>query len=368
VSTSCCELDVDLALVLVNECLHALGVRGAVKSLSPEQLARALRVERDLAQALNGKWDAEAQGLVVQTAQLPVTQGVMDHEAILQDLHSRLGSKAESLATVLEPLIQRKMKLGYMLGKEAAPGRWDALRGVADRFDLVDSGAVSWLKRDAMYWVGQQHNRLIGSTVADTVREAVVEAGASRRVAAKLLQERVSPMVTGKRSRAYWNVVAGAAVTRSRAFGSVNALLEAGATTYTIVNPLDEVTSKICRHLAGKTFQTEWAHRTQQQLMAATTPEQAKVVAPWMREAEIVGRRRSSCRTSGRRRSRRLRRLRRRRHPRPRRRQLRRSRSRSRSRSPQPHRPCCPSPQRSQRGKARSASTTGDASGCPRTS
>ena len=91
----------------------------------------------------------------------------------------------------------------------------------------------------------------------------------------------------GQNRLGYWELTADAITTRSRSFGSIEALVKAGATQYEWDSVIDHRTSDICRELDGKVFEVARAVEVRDSMINAKTPEEAKEIMPWIPEKKF---------------------------------------------------------------------------------
>jgi len=282
------------ALALVDDCLflvrHGGAVRQALKDDDDDE-ARALSIEKQLRGALGEEWDGRARTAVVDAVAALPKEGSVDAEFVLRQLRGHF----DGMEDTLRPIIDRQLRAAYSLGRD----RMADHAGIGVDWTLVDRYAQGWLANDTAYWVGQQADEIVGKTVADTIREVVVEQGLSRGEVARVLAERLEPLVVGSRPMSYWETVASAGVVRGRSFGVVETFVEAGVTLYEIVNPMDEATSEICQYLNGQTFEVAAAVGQRDSVLLASDPQEVKKLAPWLPAPNIVGKSVEDLRAAG---------------------------------------------------------------------
>jgi hypothetical protein len=161
---------------------------------------------------------------------------------------------------------------------------------VGPSFDAVDAEAADALAARQVLWLGEHYDEHVAEAIATTAREAMVEGGASRRVAGRLLEERVRRelgMVTlpsGARTGAasYFEGVAANAATVARAVGQIRSFARIGITRYTIVNPRDDRTCPVCSFVDGKVFTTTQAVEQLTAEAEARTPDDIRAIHPWL--------------------------------------------------------------------------------------
>ena len=163
-------------------------------------------------------------------------------------------------------------------------------------FTFVDEEAKAWLSKDMTYWIGQYYNEHIKEAVTKTVIHYAIEEGQN----AWTTGQRIKDILAGTyeippgylprsyiRAEAYWQGLATNAITRATVFGSIEPMVQAEVTEYEILNPMDDRTSPICRHLHGKKFSIEHAVKLRDDVLDAKTPEDIKTIHPWPKLREI---------------------------------------------------------------------------------
>ena len=83
----------------------------------------------------------------------------------------------------------------------------------------------------------------------------------------------------------YWDVVASSALVRSRSFGAVAGMEEAGILDYEILAMGDERTCPICEEMNGKVFSVAVARDLINKVLDIDDPEAFKQALPWQKEA-----------------------------------------------------------------------------------
>ncbi len=161
---------------------------------------------------------------------------------------------------------------------------------VLPAFDLVDEEAVQALQGHQVFWIGDHYDENISKAVANSAREAIVEAGQDRAKAGllvkKALEAELGRVVTpggfhGSAAQ-YFEGLAANAATVSRAHGQMSSFMRIGATTFTITNPNDSRTCPICSHMDGKVFTVQQGAEQMSKELAAKSPDDIKKVHPWI--------------------------------------------------------------------------------------
>jgi hypothetical protein len=170
-------------------------------------------------------------------------------------------------------------------------------------FDLVDRQAVDAMSRRQVIWIGDHYDQNLEARVKELVRINMIESGAGRRDAGKLLREALRrefgvddgdratislpPGWAGPTAQ-YFEGLAANTVTQARVRGAVQQMIEVQVSHYEIVNPLDERTCKRCRYMDGKTFEMRHAADMIGALDDATHPEDVRAIHPWPKDEAML--------------------------------------------------------------------------------
>lgn len=253
------------------------------KKGSKSSRSRKMReIENELKDYLSGKWKEE---------------GTTSLEEVLESIVSGEGELTQAEITEALGIIENRMgqKFGASTGSAVSKilgGAYNFGRSTfvsKPIFTLVDVKAKAFLTDHNTFWIGEHYGANVGPKIAQTVRETVIEQGLGRADAANALKE-IFTDALGEKSDSYWQVVAANATTKARNFGAVESFVQGGFEEIEILAMLDERTSDICRYMNGKVFKTEWAVSQRDKMMAATSPDLAKLASRWVKYSEIVGR------------------------------------------------------------------------------
>lgn len=201
------------------------------------------------------------------------------------DMLEALGGKLGiNLRAALEPDVAKRILQVYEIEQKAIIGS-----GVS--FDLVDEGALRWLNENTMYWVGNYYDRELSEDIAriagEVISEGLDRAAAGKRFATEFREK-------FGRSDAYWEGLSNHVTTRSRNFGAAEAYTKAGIEFLKLVASKPRFappkSSLICTILDGTIFPVKSMVKVRDDLMAASTPEKAKKVAPWIPTGDVVKR------------------------------------------------------------------------------
>lgn len=202
-----------------------------------------------------------------------------------RDLVSRAFERA---GRVLAPIPTR---IGEKLDK-VAPDVWRAGRRSAARqgldistsFGEADRVAARATRKSSVLFVSDEMGRR-ASQFSDEARRIVsegMEAGLGRGEIKERLAQAAGSTIS--RSATYWEVVAGAFVSRGHTWSQMLGYQEAGIERYQIESVLDERTTNICRFLHGKVFSVQSGMRGLRDGDALEEPEKIKQHTPWVRE------------------------------------------------------------------------------------
>ena len=207
------------------------------------------------------------------------------------------GALSTDFAANVSPVVNGSVKHVYSLGAN------EIRVGLGKSFNLVDRRAVKWLHEHHMYWSLNHYDSHVTERIKN-LGEVVIKNGLSRENAGRFFQNTIGEEL--KRSDAYWRMTADAITTRSRSFGSIEAMVKAGATKYRVDAVIDHRTSDICRLLDGRevtvkdpetgeektfklddpSFEVHDAVTLRNQMIEAKTPEEVKEMSPWLSNSQ----------------------------------------------------------------------------------
>jgi hypothetical protein len=242
-------------------------------------------IEKQLVSAINDEWSGRIPGAL---------------DAALADLEASLvaGAVTEIEALRILEVVKSKMTFGFVdavsgavatgIDRSYGAGRTGVLKplGIGVEWNVVDEHARKVLQQDTMFWVGSAWDRQLGGTIADAIRETVIEKGLGRVEAGEELQRIMSDEFPG-RSLDYWTTVASAGVVRARSFGSVESFVQAEAETYQIIEVDDARTCATCAYMNGRIFTVDSAVRVRNAWLSAEDPEAAKAAQPWVTHDDV---------------------------------------------------------------------------------
>ena len=149
---------------------------------------------------------------------------------------------------------------------------------------LRDMKAISVLTRHNCYWLGQHYGNHIGPKIAKITQRAIDE-GMGRDALAQELRHELGSV--GPSGYTYWDVVASSAIVRSRSFGAISGMEEAGITEYEILAMGDERMCPTCGELDGTVFSVTETRKVIDRAIDITDPEEFKAAMPWYTEPPV---------------------------------------------------------------------------------
>jgi SPP1 gp7 family putative phage head morphogenesis protein len=141
------------------------------------------------------------------------------------------------------------------------------------------------------HYIRDYHTGAIAPALSQRVRE-IAEAGLDKGLPsaaiARQMRREVGSQLSGWQ-RNYFDIVASAVVGRSRSYGQLRSMQNAGVTRYIISAVLDEATTERCRFLDGKVFSVEHGLQRYAETDALADPRDVNYSMPWLKESKIQG-------------------------------------------------------------------------------
>jgi hypothetical protein len=150
--------------------------------------------------------------------------------------------------------------------------------------NALDKRIVRHLTSSQGNFVRDEYGRRVDDFGATA--KAIVAVGLEQGLGRDAISERLGEAAEAalvKRSRSYWDVIAGAFTANARSLAQMSSYAEANITRYQIVAVLDEVTTEVCRFLDGKMMSVPAALDRFERIERAEAPEDIKRIAPWVR-------------------------------------------------------------------------------------
>jgi len=277
------------------------------KALRLSEVARIARLETQLRRYLLAKWNAHAKKAVreasVLAAQLkPASQIAKAVEKEMDKWtkevlprHIETQQKIYRLARTAgwkKANKKTRASLAYSTENltEVVTKAEPVYSEILPAFDIADERAMEALGEHQTFWIGEHYDENIGSTIADTTKTTMVEAGTNRRVAGELIRERVAvalgvfstPAGWHGSAAQYFEGVAANAATTARAFGQMRSFQDYGVVKYEWNANVDKRTCTRCAHLDGRVFTVEQGVGAMGRELRATTPAGVKRAHPFI--------------------------------------------------------------------------------------
>ncbi len=152
--------------------------------------------------------------------------------------------------------------------------------GVGDlAWNLVDDQTRAVLGEHTVYWIKTHGREVLAKNLAATAQEAL-ENGLGRTELGQILESQFGHLAD--KSAAYWKMNAASMLSRSRAFGTVEAMSQAGVKKYRRYTMGDQRVCQRCRDLEGKVYTVAAAVKVRDAVLAAgDDPEAVKALMPW---------------------------------------------------------------------------------------
>lgn len=299
-----CSEAVDMAydrLVLADEIVaKALGLPALTKMARAEQLLREYvnkHWENRRAQASVAARNATATGKSAKQINAAIRKVMMKWP---KDIIKRFNSDVEKVYKLAREVgaakAKKKIKTPLVFDTPNFQDTKKAVAGVAVSFDLADERAIAALAEQNVFWIGEHYDENLAASISATTSETLAEVGATRRVAALLMAERVkeqlgrvvTPGGFHGTTVQYFEGLTSNAMTVARVRGQLRSFGDAGVTTYTVQNPQDSRTCKVCSHMDNKVFRVEQGRAQMERELEAKSPDDIKQIHPWLSPAQLL--------------------------------------------------------------------------------
>jgi len=166
-----------------------------------------------------------------------------------------------------------------------------------------DERVIDLLNKNQAFHVSEGYRNRISdfdTKIRGTLNKALEE-GWSRPEVAKGLTKAMGSTIQDEN---YWNIVGSTWLNRSRNWGALEAMSEAGIEQFVIIAVMDERTSPICRTMNGKTFSVGKQIAIMEESAQSDSLDELKASTPWLTSRkdedgkEVVGLWRSNGRFS----------------------------------------------------------------------
>ena len=233
-----------------------------------------IRLERKLTSELIKNWREAYDNVLKELFRQMPSLSSEAIDIITQRLAEALGQSFGSSQGVRDEL-RKYITKAYQAGKSEFIAKPD--------LSLPDIRAIDVLTRHNCYWLGEHYGKHIGPKIAELTQEALRD-GLGRDELAKELRDSLGGKVGGYK---YWDVASSAALVRSRSFGCVAGMVEAGIMEYEILAMDDERMCSICGEMHGRTFSVSETQKIIDNVLDIDSPAKFKDAMPWQSSPPI---------------------------------------------------------------------------------
>ena len=234
-----------------------------------------IQLERKLASELIRNWSEIYEYMLKELfKRIPENISAKAVDIITQGLANSLGSSFGKSPKVHEEL-KKYITQAYKNGKSEFVTK--------PELKLADKRAIEVLTKHNCFWLGEHYDKHIGGKIAELTQNAL-EDGLGRNELAEELREALGGKVGGYK---YWDVVSSAALVRSRSFGCISGMVEAGIVEYEILAMGDERMCPICGEMNGQTFSVSATQKVIDRVLDIENPDKFKEAMPWHSEPPV---------------------------------------------------------------------------------
>lgn len=228
-----------------------------------------IQLERKLASELIRNWSEIYEYMLKELfKRIPENISGKAVEIITQGLANSLGASFGKSQKVHDEL-KKYITQAYQNGKSEFVTK--------PELKLSDKRAIEVLTKHNCFWLGEHYGKHIGGKIAELAQDAIRD-GLGRDELANELREALGGKVGGYK---YWDVASSAALVRSRSFGCVSGMVEAGIAEYEILAMGDERMCPICGELNGKVYSVSGAQGKIDAALGIEDSDKFKEAFPW---------------------------------------------------------------------------------------
>lgn len=233
-------------------------------------------MERALATGLRRKWrERWTKALREALENVDTKNPSEDDLKLIEDLLADRMGPSWGESDDVKRMVKKSMQQAYKAAKKA----WSQAS-----LNLVDKRAIFSMTYHNCYWLGRHYGEHIGPKIAEVGSKAIA-AGLGRKALAKELKSTLGGVAP--KDYQYWDVVSSAALVRSRSFGALSGMSEAGITEYKVYAMGDERMCPICGEMHGRTFSVRSAVSRMESAIGIKDPEEFKAAFPWQKEPPV---------------------------------------------------------------------------------
>jgi len=268
--------------------------------MNPETVLREMwRLQEANAKVTDDKWQRHMSPVVRSLKATRASVRTVERRALafgrrkdVEALTARLNKDMYRLGKVFiqERLkqVEGHKKLPKVRGQVRVDKQSNVRRAMAEvSLTQADQQAIDALTQTHMLWFTDANGAVYLDTqrLRDKAGELIESGEAATTIGSNLRREveaHYGVLDFAARGRSYWAGVTEHAATTAGVSGQLSAMLEAGVTRYTVVNPMDERTSRVCQVMNGKTLVVEDAVKAQTTLLEADSVEEVKKAKPFV--------------------------------------------------------------------------------------
>jgi len=296
------------------------------KVLSLTEVSRMARIEVNLRQFIEAKWEKRLSAATTKATSLAkqlksastiassidkemklwagdVTDHFLHEQARIYKLAREAGFKKATRQTDAPLGLDTPNATAVETGEPVAPNpqmvaedqkpvgivKAKTLVNLKPTFDLADQKSIEALNQQQTFWIGNHYENNVAQSIRETTRDAMAKAGKDRVAAGAIMSERVKDTLRHVRtpagfvgsSKQYFEGLVANAATVARAHGQIRSFSAIGITRYTITNPGGRRICPVCSHVNGKTFTIQQGVSQMEADLSAKTPDDVRAGHPW---------------------------------------------------------------------------------------
>ena len=280
------------------------------KATGLSEISQIARAELRLRKFLELKWNRRKKQAIEKAVSM--AKKLEKHGKISKSIGTIMNQWAVDVTKTFNAEIANVYKLARKAGYKKASGKTKASlqfnvvkthtmvntqkAEIAIDFDLIDEGAMEAFSENNVFWIGEHYNKNISDSIRDVTKEVMIEAGASPKVAGRLMAEAAkkkleifsTPGGFHGTEKQYFEGLTANAMTVGRVYGQLRSFAQIGVTKYTIVNPGGSRICDVCAAVVGKAFTIQQGLDQISKEFKAKKPEDIKNIHPWTSDVSLV--------------------------------------------------------------------------------
>ena len=187
-------------------------------------------------------------------------------------------------AMKLAGTVEKYTGQAYELGRNSALQK-KVLQSLED--SPLDKNAIRFLRKQDIYWITEKQK---GAIVENDISRILINSFTAGVTDREKLKDQIKEALQGKymdRKELYWRMLASNAINKSRNFGALQTLIEAGITEYIVYTKGDSRVCEFCMDMHGRVFQVKHAALAMNALYHADSPALVKDIVPWAKKQDF---------------------------------------------------------------------------------